>query len=124
MQQAPTQPKREFPPFSLTRLLTTVFDPKGGERVCILIDLDDPRDIADFRFLKNPDYTIQRHAYDVFYQGLKNGGLAELGLKGGEMFAYEITGGSNLDLPEKACAPDGRELSLLDDVLKHYDIVL
>lgn len=124
MQTAPTQTKREFPPFSLKRLLTTVFDPKGGERVCILIDLDDPCDIADFRFLQNPDLSIQRHAHDVFYQGLKNGGLAELGLKGGEMFAYEITGGSNLDLPEKAYAPDGRELSLLDGVLKNYDIVL
>jgi len=124
MQTVTTPTKREFPPFSLQRLLTTVFDPKGGERVCILIDLDDPRDITDYRFLKNPDYTIQRHAYDVFFQGLKNSGLAEMGLKGGDMFAYEVTGGSNLDLPEKCYAPDGRELSLLEDVLKHYDIVL
>lgn len=124
MQIAPTPPKREFPPFSLTRLLTTVFDPKGGERVCILIDLADPRDITGFRFLENPALTIQRHAHDVFYQGLKNGALAELGLRGGDIFAYEISGGSNLDLPEKCCAPDGRELSLLEDVLKQHDIVL
>jgi len=115
---------RSFPPFSLTRLLTTVFDPKGGERVCILIDLDDPRDITDYRFLQNPDYTIQRHAYEVFYQGLKNGGLQELGLTGGEMFAYQITGGSNLDLPDTCVSPDGREQPLVDAVYQQYDIVL
>ena len=35
-------PARTFPPFSLTRLLRTVFAPKGGERVAILIDLPEP----------------------------------------------------------------------------------
>ena len=57
---------RTFPPFSLSRLLRTVFEPKGGERVCILIDLDEPRDVAAFGFLKNPDLSIQRNAYEVF----------------------------------------------------------
>ena len=118
------QPVREFPAFSLTRLLTTVFDPRAEERVCILIDLDEPKDITDFRFLENPEYTIQRHAYDVFYQGLKNGGLQELGLTGGEIFAYQITGGSNLDLPETCYAPDGRELSMVRDIYEAYDLVL
>ena len=31
-----------FPPFSLERLLRTVLGRKGGERVAILIDLEDP----------------------------------------------------------------------------------
>ena len=31
-----------FPPFSLSRLLKTVFNPVNNERVCILIDLPDP----------------------------------------------------------------------------------
>src|SRR5687767_7007725 len=115
---------RQFPPFSLTRLLRTVFTPKGGERVCILIDLENPRDIEGFRFLQNPALTIQKHAYEVFYQGLKNGALAELNLQGGEMFAYQVTGGSNLDLPEKAFTPDGQEVSLVDEVYRKYDIVL
>jgi aminopeptidase len=123
-----TQPanftSRTFPPFSLTRLLRTVFAPEGGERVCILIDLDDPRGIKDFAFLKNPDLTIQRHAYEVFYQGFQKGGLAELNLRGGEIFAYEVTGGSNLDLPDAAFAPDGRELSLERDIYPNYDIIL
>ncbi len=91
--------KKQFPPFSLTRLLKTVFAPKPGERVAILIDLPDPRGIKDFAFLNDKSLTIQRHAYDVFYQGLKNGGLADLQLTGGDIFAYLVTGGSNLDLP-------------------------
>ena len=99
---------RPFPPFSLSRLLRTVFAPQGGERICILIDLDDPRELDGFRFLQNPDLSIQRNAHDVFYQGLRDGVMHELGLSGGEMFAYAITGGSNLDLPEKGCASDGR----------------
>ena len=115
---------RTFPPFDLTRLLKTVFAPKGGERVCILIDLDDPRGAKDCAFLKNPDLSIQRNAHDVFQHGLKHGTMAALGLSGGEMFAYEVTGGSNLDLPEKAFATDGREVDLIEDVYRKFDIIL
>jgi hypothetical protein len=124
IEQPPVDRSLHFPPFSLSRLLTTVFDPKKGERVCILIDLEDPRDIEGFRFLQNPDLSIQRHAHDVFYQGLRNGVLAELGMTGGEMFAYEITGGSNLDLPTTGYATDGRQIDLVEDVYKKYTLVL
>lgn len=120
----PVEPTRKFPPFDLRRLLSTVFAPKGGERICILIDLDDPRDIDGFRFLQNPDLSIQRHAHDVFFQGLRNGVNYDLGLMGGEMFAYQITGGSNLDLPEKGRATDGREIDMIEDVYKKYDLIL
>jgi aminopeptidase len=113
-----------FPPFSLSRLLKTVFNPSAGERVAILIDLDDPHKIKDFSFLKNPDLTIQRLAYEVFYLGLKNGVLGELGLTGGDMFAYKITGGSNLDLPDLAVAVDGTELSLEKDLYPNYKLIL
>lgn len=116
--------QRVFPAFSLARLLRTVFQPSGGQRVCILIDLADPRGIKDFAFLKDPALTIQKHAHDVFYQGLKNGVAAELGLSGGEIFAYEITGGSNLDLPDLAVDPRGNELSLERDIYPNYDIIL
>lgn len=117
-------PARSFPPFSLTRLLTTVFQPKGGERVAILIDLENPDEIKDFGFLKNRALTIQRHAYEVFYRGLKEGGLKTLGLTGGDLFAYQITGGSNLDLPDRAVTPEGREVSLEKEVYPKYDIIL
>jgi hypothetical protein len=116
--------QNSFPPFSLTRLLKTVFAPKPGERIAILIDLPDPRGITDFAFLKDKSLSIQRHAYDVFYQGLKNGGLEELQLTGGEIFAYLVTGGSNLDLPATAFDPSGRELNLERDIYPHYDIIL
>jgi len=115
---------RDFPPFSLTRLLSTVFAPKQGERIAILIDLPDPTGIKDFAFHSNPELSIQRHAHDVFFRGLHEGGMAELGLTGGEIFAYTITGGSNLDLPDRCVAPDGRELSLERDVYPHYQIIL
>jgi len=113
-----------FPSFSLSRLLKTVFDPSPGERVAILIDLDDPQDIKNFAFLNNPDLTIQKYAYEVFYKGLKKGVLSELDLSGGEMFAYKVTGGSNLDLPDAAVAPDGTILSFEKDIYPNYDLVL
>ncbi|HVR36250.1 MAG TPA: hypothetical protein VMS21_10425 [Methylomirabilota bacterium] len=115
---------QRFPPFSLTRLLRTVFEPQGGERVAILIDLPDPARVRDFEFLKDPALTIQRHAFEVFYEGLRNGGLKELNLKGGDLFAYEITGGSNLDLPDRAMDSEGREISLERDVYPNHDIIL
>jgi aminopeptidase len=118
-----TVPK-SFPPFDLARLLRTVFHPNAGERVAILIDLDDPRDVQDFRFLKNPDLTIQKHAYELFYLGLKNRVLKELNLTGGDFFAYKISGGSNLDLPDLAVSSEGKEISLEKEVYPNYNLIL
>jgi aminopeptidase len=115
---------RIFPPFSLTRLLKTTFEPKAGQRICILIDLENPRDIVNFKFLKNPDLSIQRNAVTYFYHGLKNEAMKELNLEGGEIFAYEVTGGSNLDVPDRAITPEGKEVSLDRDVYPAYDIIL
>lgn len=115
---------RKFPPFSLSRLLKSTFEPAPGQRICVLIDLEDPRDIVGFGFLNNPDLSIQRNAVTHFYEGLKNGVLDELGLKGGEIYAYQITGGSNLDLPETAVAPDGAVVSLEKDIYPNFDIIL
>jgi hypothetical protein len=117
-------PAKSFPPFSLSRLLTTVFQPKGGERVALLIDLVNPKEVIDFAFLKDPALTIQRHAYEVFYRGLKEGRLKEMNLTGGDLFAYKLTGGSNLDLPDQAITPEGREVSLEKDVYPKYDLIL
>lgn len=115
---------QQYPPFNLTRLLKTVFAPKPGERIAILIDLDDPRRMKDFAFRSDASLDIQRHAYDVFYQGIKKGGLEELQLTGGEMFAYRITGGSNLDLPPTAVDASGREVNLEEEIYPHYNIIL
>jgi aminopeptidase len=113
-----------FPPFSLSRLLTTVFAPKSGERVAVLIDLEDTSLMKDFAFLKDDALTIQRKAHDVFYLGLKNGVSEELGLTGGEMFAYQRTGGSNLDLPHEAFDAEGKQYSFDKDIYPNYDILL
>lgn len=125
---------RRYPEFDLTRLIDEVFKPKGGERVAVLIDLDDPRRIKDFSFLEDrpaahpgqtPDkHTVQQYAYENFYLGLKNKTLADLKLTGGEIYAYLQTGGSNLDLPDEAYAPDGRKISLEHDLYPNIDIVL
>ena len=116
--------QRTYPPFSLVRLLRTVFAPKAGERICILIDLEDPREVANFRFLENPALTIQRHAFEDFFKCLRDGAMQELGLTGGDFFAYKITGGSNLDLPDQAFTPEGKEISLERDVYPNYDLIL
>ncbi len=117
-------PETAYPPFSLKNLLETVFVPIKGCRVCILIDLDDPRDITGFRYLEDPRYPIQHKAYHVFYKALHDGVMEQLGLSGGEIFAYRTTGGSNLDLDDQAFAPDGREISLDRDVYPHYSLIL
>ena len=113
-----------FPEFSLARLMNTVFEPRLGQRVAIMIDLPNPKDVVGFAFLKDDALSIQRLAHDVFYQGFKQGALKELGLEGGDLFAYAVTGGSNLDLPDQAFTPDGREVSLEMDVYPNFDIIL
>ena len=112
---------RKFSPFSLERLLKTTFAPKPGQRLCILIDLENPSDIKEFAFLKDPSLTIQKHAVESFLKPLNAEILARMGLKGGEIFAYKLTGGSNLDLPDEALDPEG---SLSRDVYPNYDIIL
>lgn len=103
-----------FPPFDLDRLMKIIFDPKAEEKICIFIDLDDPSDAIDFAFLNQPDLSIQRKAFEVFYQGLP----------GSDFYAYKTTGGSNLDLPTTVTAPSGDILDLNRDIYPKYDIVL
>ena len=113
-----------FPEFSLSRLMKTVFHPKGGENVAILIDLENPADVKDFAFLKNPDLSTQRNAYEVFYQGLLNGEGAAINVGNVDFYAFEITGGSNLDMADEAFTPEGEQVSLEKDVYPNYEIIL
>jgi aminopeptidase len=118
----------EFPAFDLARLLKTVFAPDRGQRVAILIDLADTSAMKDYAFLRDPAMSIQRNAFEVFHKAITTAApgseLAALGLTGGEMFAYELTGGSNLDLPDEAVDAAGRTLSLERDVYPNYDLIL
>ena len=113
-----------FPPFCLARLLRNTFRPRPGERIYILIDLPELGLANGWAFLGDERFSIQRHAHDSFYKALHDGVMTELGLVGGEFFAYQETGGSNLDLPDCAVAPDGREVSLEREVYPSYDIIL
>ena len=116
--------RRIFPAFHLGKLLRSTFEPRAGQKICILIDIESPSEIQDFAFLKNEKLSIQRNAVKYFYEPLRDGVLAELGLLGGEIFSYKITGGSNLDLPDEAFTPGGGQVSLEKDVYPHYDIIL
>jgi len=113
-----------YPAFSLARLLKTVFSPDKKETIGVLIDLPDPRDMADLAFLKKSELTIQKIAWETFYQSLKNGVASELGLETGGFFAYRITGGSNLDLPDEAWDANGKKVSLEKDVYPNHGIIL
>lgn len=105
---------KEFPPFNLNHLVQTVFAPKVGEKIAILIDLDDPKQVIDFKFLQQPGHPGQKKAYEVFYKELNEC----------PFFAYETTGGSNLDLPKTAYSSKGELVDLENDVYSKYDIFL
>jgi len=113
-----------FPPFDLARLLRTVFSPDKKERIGVLIDLPDIGAMKDHAFLKNPALTIQKIAWETFYQPLRQGIAAKLGLETGGFYAYKITGGSNLDLPDEARDQDGNLVSLEKDVYPHHGLLL
>ncbi len=115
---------RTYPPFSLYGLIEGTFKPRPGQRICVLIDLDDPKDVGDFKFLENPDLSIQRNAHQHFHLGLQGGVLDELKLTGGEFIAYKNTGGSNLDLPDYAIDSSGKEYSFEQDIYPKFDIIL
>lgn len=116
--------KREFPEFSLERLLGTVFEPTAGAKVCVLIDLEDTSLMKGYAFLNEAGHEIQQKAYEEFYLGLKDGGMEALGMTGGEMFAFPMTYGSNLDLKDECYDAEGKELSLDRDIYPNYDIIL
>ncbi len=120
----PDATTRVFPPFSLERLLRTVFEPTQGRRVCILIDLPDLALMKDYAFLRDPQFAIQGRAHHHFFLPLQNEVMAQLGLTGGDMFAYAMTYGSNLDLDDPCTNAAGETLSLERDVYPHYDIIL
>ncbi len=116
--------QRSFTPFSLTRLLNTCFGTGNGEKVCVLIDLPNPGDIKDFKFLEDETLSIQNYGHEVFFKGFHKGALEVMNWTGGEIFAYKESGGSNLDMEDICFDPEGKELSLDTDIYTNYDIIL
>lgn len=116
---------RRFPAFDLARLLRQVFEPTQGCRVCILIDFEDPEPmIKDLTFLQCEGFPVQKRAHQHFFSGLRDGVMQDLGMSGGELFAYKITGGSNLDLDDAVWDCHGKLLSFDRDIYPHYQIIL
>jgi aminopeptidase len=116
---------RKFKAFDLVRLLGTVFEPTQGCKVCILIDFDEPAElIKDFNFLGQSGFPVQKNAHKHFYQKLAAGALDDLGMTGGEMFAFRCTYGSNLDLADDVWDTNGKLLSLDKDIYPNYDLIL
>ena len=105
---------RIFPKFSLTKLLSSVFEPTEGCRICIITDFDEPsKEMRDFQFLQSPEkFPVQVKAYEEFFCKLQDGVMNELGMSGGEMFAYHATNGSNLDMQDECFDVNGSALSL------------
>ena len=117
--------KRKFDDFSLSRLLGTVFEPTEGCKICILTDFDDPAVMMkDHAYLKEEGFPVQKNAYKHFYQSLKDSVMDELGMSGGDMYAYNCTNGSNLDMKDPCWDVNGNELSLDRDIYPNYDIIL
>jgi aminopeptidase len=117
--------RRKFPAFDLARLLNTVFTPTEGCKVCILVDFEDPAaKMKDYHFLTQQGFPIQKRAHQHFYRGLQDGVMQELGMHGGEMYAYRMTYGSNLDLADELWDCQGRQLSFDRDLYPNYDLIL
>jgi aminopeptidase len=118
--------QRVFPEFSLKRLLSTVFEPVQDCRICVLTDFSDPAtEMKGYAFLASPErFPVQCMAHESFVLGLRNGVISELSMRGGDMFAFTATGGSNLDMDDGCFDSEGRKLSLDADIYSNYDIIL
>lgn len=117
--------KREFPKFDIVELLSSVFDPIKGSKICILTDFAEPKDlIKNFNFLNEEGFEVQKNAHKHFYTALKEFANEKMGTTGGEMFAYKSTNGSNLDLEDEVWDTNGQQLSLDKDIYTSYDLIL
>ena len=115
--------RMSFPEFNLVNLLNTVFHPKSGERIAVFIDLPNPRDVVQLKFLENTKLATQHIGYYAFYQKLLSH-RKELPFSKVDFYAFAPTGGSNLELPPTVVTPEGKELNLIDEVLSSLDIAL
>jgi leucyl aminopeptidase (aminopeptidase T) len=82
--------------------------------------------MKDFAFLETKDdcFEVQKNAVKHFYQPFIDGVMDQLGMSGGEMFAYHTTNGSNLDMKDDVYDSAGNRLSLDENIYPEYDIVL
>ncbi len=114
----------DFEPFSLHRLLSTCFGFSDRKlKPCILVDLDNPTEVVNFKFSELKGYSVQKHAIESFLKPLNNGLADELNYENCSLFAYEKTGGSNLDPKDQLISTDGEIISFENDVCPNYDLI-
>lgn len=99
--------------FELAEFLKSAFAIKDGEKVCVLIDLEEPKDIKGGEFLRAGGHLAQKKAYELFYEGLK----------GADLFAYRMTGGNNLELSAEAMSLCGQVVDFKKDIYQKYDVI-
>ena len=114
-----------FDPFSLQKLLSTCFSlPCGPTKCCVLIDLQNPSEISNLRFLDNPGNDVQKRAFYHFYEPLNGEIGKELDISLCDLFAFKCTGGSNLDPDNLLFNIEGEELTFTENVCPNYDLIL
>ncbi|MEK9772156.1 MAG: hypothetical protein VW576_01200 [Opitutae bacterium] len=115
----------EFSPFSLEKLLGTCFSlPDNKVNCCVLIDLEDPSDVSNLKFLGLPGNAVQKRAISYFHDPLCGEVGTKLGLTGCDLFAFKKTGGSNLDPENRLFSTGGEQVTFTDQVCPNYDLVL
>ena len=106
------------------RLLSTCFGNSEAKlKPCILIDLDNPSDVINYKFSELPGNLVQKHAVESFLKPLNNGLAEGLNYDKCSFFAYEKTGGSNLDPQDQLIALDGEVISFENDLCPSYDLI-
>ena len=80
--------------------------------------------MKDYAFMQRPETPVQQRARTHFHLPLLERVMPRFNLSGGDMYAYQATGGSNLDLPDEAVDAHGATLSLERDVYPSHGVVL
>ena len=101
-----------------------LFLPCDTIKCCVLIDLENPKDITSFGFLHNPGNDVQKRGVHHFYEPLKGVRGKDLGITSCDLFAFKCTGGSNLDPEDVLFNIDGVELTFTEHVCPNYDLIL
>ena len=113
-----------YQPFSLERLLSTCFSlPDRNLNSCVLIDLDNPRDVTKLGFTQSQGNEVQKRALTYFYEPLNGDTGSRLNISGCDLFAFETTGGSNLDPSNVVYNVEGDNLTFSEDICPNYDLI-
>lgn len=98
----------------LKQFLAASFAIKEAEKVCVLIDLENPADLKGEDFFKNEGSFDQ--AYEIFYNQMRL-------FQDVDLFAYRMTGSNHMELPREAVGLKGQIVDLKKDIYQNYDLI-